>query len=161
LKNFSAQFDEAYRSEAKGAARTLREIIIIASLVEEEALSDEERPLIAGIIEERLLRGMLLQIDATVLYAQERMIREIPGARFDSVDRELTFADLDVNSPYNTYVYGGLPPGPIANPGLASLIAALRPEKSEYLYYLHGADGNIYYGRTLEEHIANKVRYLK
>lgn len=161
LKNFSAKFDAAFRAEADARGMSLREVVIIASLIEEEALHDTERALIAGVITSRLERGMLLQIDASVLYAQEQVARAIPGARFEAVDREITFTDLEIDSPYNTYTYGGLPPGPIANPGLPSLVAALRPEASEYLYYLHDPDGNIHFARTLEEHISNRNRYLE
>lgn len=161
LKNFSAKFDEALRAEVAASGRTLRDVVIVASLIEEEAVNDPERPLIAGVIAQRLERGMLLQIDASVLYAQELVVRAIPGARFKAVDREITFSDLKIDSPYNTYKYGGLPPGPIASPGLASLIAALRPETSDYLFYLHDAEGNIHFARTLEEHISNRNRFLK
>lgn len=161
LKNFSAKFDQGLRAEARARGRSLRDLIIIASLVEEEGLYDDDRPLIAGVIIKRLDLGMLLQIDATVLYAQEQVIRAIPGAHFESVDREVTFADLEIDSPYNTYKYGGLPPGPIASPGLTSLMGALRPEVTDYLYYLHDPEGNTHFARTLEEHISNRNRYLK
>jgi len=161
LKNFGAQVDLVLRAEAGAQGRSLRDIVIIASLVEEEARHDLDRPLIAGIILHRLELGMLLQIDATVLYAQEQVLRASPGNSPQVVDRELTFEDLAIDSPYNTYRYTALPPGPISNPGAKSLLAALRPEATEYLYYLHDADGNTHFGKTLEEHISNRNRYLR
>ena len=161
LKNFSAKFDVALRAEAQGRGIPLHDIVTLASLVEEEAVNDNDRGLIAGVIQQRLDIGMLLQVDATVLYAREQAARALPGARFETLDRELSFLDLKIDSPYNTYRYASLPPGPIASPGLSSLLAALRPEASEYLFYLHDALGNTHFARTNEEHVANKIRYLR
>ncbi len=130
-----------------GGGRSLHEIITIASMVEREAKVSAERPLIAGVIRNRLARGWKLEVDATVLYAL---------GRHKSV---VSFADLQVNSPYNTYLHPGLPPGPIANPGLASIEAALHPAATEYLYYVARADGSHVFSRTLAEHQAAVRRY--
>ena len=130
-----------------GSSRSLHEIVTIASMVEREARMSSERPLIAGVISNRLARGWKLEVDATVLYAL---------GRHKSV---VTFADLRVNSPYNTYLHPGLPPGPIANPGLASIEAALHPAATEYLYYVARADGSHVFSRTLAEHQAAVRRF--
>lgn len=119
---------------------TPHEVVTLASLVEREARWDSERARIAGVLYNRLRRGMPLQVDATVLYAlgqhKERVL----------------YRDLEVDSPYNTYRRAGLPPGPIANPGLASLRAALQPEAHDYLYYVARSDGSHVFTRTLSEH---------
>lgn len=132
--------------ESRGA-RALHEIVTIASMVEREARAPAERPLIAGVIYNRLARGWKLEVDATVLYALGRHKPIV------------TFADLKVDSPYNTYLYPGLPPGPIANPGLAAIDAALNPVKTEYLYYVAKADGSHAFSRSLREHEAAVRRY--
>jgi UPF0755 protein len=128
--------------EAQGGGRSLHAVITMASLVEREARLPEERPLIAGVLYNRLHRRMLLEVDATVLYAL---------GRHKSV---VTYKDLDVNSPYNTYRHLGLPPGPIANPGVAAIRAALVPAKTEYLYYVARPDGSHVFSRTYQEHLA-------
>lgn len=136
-----------YVRRAEQAGLTLREAVIIASLVEREAKVDEERPVIAGVILNRLRIGMPLQVDATVQYA-------LGGHR-----PQLTYQDLEVDSPYNTYKITGLPPGPIASPGRASLLAVVNPEQTNYLYYVAKPDGTHAFARTLAEHNANKCKY--
>jgi UPF0755 protein len=123
----------------------VRDGIVIASMVEAEAKLDEDRPLIASVVVNRLKIGMPLQIDATVLYALgERGVA-------------LTSKDLEVDSPYNTYVYGGLPPTPISAPGVASLRAAAAPAVSDYLYYvLTDSSGGHSFAATYEEFLAYK-----
>ncbi len=116
------------------------EVVTVASLVEREARYDFERARIAGVLYNRLRRGMPLQVDATVLYALGRHKERV------------LYRDLEVDSPYNTYRTAGLPPGPIANPGLASLRAALQPESHDYLYYVARPDGTHVFTRTLAEH---------
>lgn len=130
---------------------TLREIIILASIIERETKTDEERPMVAGVLINRLNIGMGLQADATVQYA-------VGSAR--SWWPILTKDDLLVNSPYNTYRFRGLPPAPIANPGFSSIKAAVFPEDSDYLYYLHDSKGQVYFARTLAEHNENVRKYL-
>jgi len=124
-----------------------RDQIILASLIERETRTDEERPVVAGILMNRLAIGMALQVDATVQYAK---------GSWGVVTKE----DLEINSPYNTYKFPGLPPSPIANPGLSSLKAAASPEESDYFYYLHDSNGQIHYAKTLEEHNRNINTYL-
>lgn len=110
--------------DIEGTGKTVHEIATIASLVEREARVADERPLISAVIQNRLSKGMLLQIDATVQYA-------LPEWK-----RELTYKDLEIESPYNTYKYPGLPPGPIGAPGLSCLEAAVGPANVSYLYYV-------------------------
>jgi UPF0755 protein len=138
-----ARFREATRdlwSLPRPLGLSPHEVVTVASLVEREARHDAERARIAGVLYNRLRRGMPLQVDATVLYALGR-----------HKDRVL-YADLEVPSPYNTYRRVGLPPGPIASPGLESLRAALQPERHDFLYYVARPDGTHVFSRTLSEH---------
>jgi UPF0755 protein len=123
---------------------TRYELVIIASMIEEEARVAKDRPLIAGVIYNRLGLGMALGIDATLLYDDP------------TPDGELSTSDLESNSPYNTRIHVGLPPTPIASPGAASLRAALLPADTEFLYYvLCGADGHHRFAMTNQEHVRN------
>lgn len=146
-----AQEAEALRltEKANELGLSVHEIVTIASLIEREARIDEDRRLISGVIHNRLRIGMPLQIDATVVYALGETAR----------DRVL-YEDLEVDSPYNTYRYPGLPPGPIANPGTESLRAAIDPAPTDYLYYLAKPDGSHVFSRTLEEHNAARRKYI-
>lgn len=129
-----------------------KQAIIIASLIEREAKHDEDRRLISSVIHNRLEIGMALQIDATVQYVLGK-----PGEWWK---KDLTREDLQIKSPYNTYLNTGLPPAPIANPGMASLQAALNPAETNYLYYLSDPGGYNHYAVTLEEHNANIAEFL-
>jgi len=126
----------------------LRDVLTMASLLEREARTLEEKRQIAGILWSRIALGMPLQVDAVFGYIQDRQTYNP------------SFADLKIESPYNTYLNKGLPPGPIANPGLESILAAVTPYETEYLYYLTGQDGVMRYARTFEEHKENRARYL-
>ena len=138
------RFREVYSSLAPtGEKRPVREIVTMASLVEKEAKEPEERPLIAAVFYNRLERRILLQCDPTVIYAA------MLEGRYDGKIRQ---SHLDSPSPYNTYRRRGLPPGPIANPGKASLSAALRPASSDYLYFVVNHNGGHTFSRTLREH---------
>ncbi len=137
-----------YEKKAQQAGLTLHQAVIIASLVEREAKKEAERPLIAGVIMNRLKKGMPLQVDATVQYA------------LGSQRAKLYYKDLQVNSPYNTYKIPGLPPGPIACPGESSLLAAVKPSSTSYLYYVAKPDGSHVFARTLAVHNLNQKRYL-
>jgi UPF0755 protein len=150
LSRFDRKLKEMdYYRKVKAAGLTLHQAVIIASMVEREARVDRERPLIAGVIFNRLKRDMPLQIDATVQYA------------LGSHRAKLYYKDLEVDSPYNTYLIRGLPPGPIACPGEASLLAAVQPVKTGYLYYVARPDGTHAFASTLDEHNANKRRYIR
>jgi UPF0755 protein len=123
-------------------------IVTIASMIEREAKVDSERPIIAAVIYNRLRLGMPLEIDATIEYALPRY------------KQVLSFHDLAIDSPYNTYKHSGLPPTPIANPGKKSLLAAFHPAKVDYLYYVYRGHGHHEFSRTLEEQQAAERKYL-
>lgn len=128
--------------EAASTSLGLHEVVTLASIVELEAQLPQERPLIAGVYLNRLRAGMRLQADPTVRYALEE-----PPSR-------LLFVHLEVDSPYNTYRHVGLPPGPIASPGLAAISAVLEPEATDMLFFVARGDGSHQFSRTYEEHLA-------
>lgn len=144
LRRFDEVFEETFRQRAEELGFSLHEIVTIASLVEKEARVANERPLISAVFHNRLkLESMpYLQSCATVQYA------------LGEAKAVLTYQDLEVDSPYNTYLYPNLPPGPIASPGREALIAALYPAEVDYLYFVYKEDGSgeHYFSSTLEEH---------
>ena len=127
-------------------------IVTLASLIERETPKKEERPLVAGVFENRLRKDMMLQCDPTVIYALEQ------EGRYNGT---LTGADLHLNSPYNTYEHTGLPPGPIGNPGEASLRAALQPAQTDFLYFVANTQGGHFFSATLAEHNRNVTKYRR
>ena len=133
---------------AKGLS--IRQLVTLASIVEKETGHKDERPLVAAVYANRLKIGMGLQCDPTVIYALER------AGRYDG---NLTREDLQFDSPYNTYRYAGLPPGPIAAPGRASLAAAVSPAAVPYLYFVSKNDGSHAFAETLDEHNRNVQQY--
>jgi len=139
-----------------------QQTLVLASIIEREAKFAGDRPIVAGILLNRLNSGMPLQVDATVQYAiaTQRCFPDV-----SSCDKwwpeSLTKEELRINSPYNTYLYTGLPPAPICNPGLASIKASLNPQETDYWFYLSDGEGKMHYARTLEEHNANIERYLR
>lgn len=133
-------------AEAARAGLTVHEVTTLASIVELETRFPEERPLVAAVFRNRLARGMPLESDVTVAYAVGK-----PAS-------ELTRGDFQVASPYNTYVNPGLPPGPICNPGLGAILAALRPADVPYLYFVAQPDGHLLFATTYAEHLANVRR---
>jgi len=142
LAEFARQVIDPLGQGIERSGRSLHEVVTIASLIEREARRPEERSRIAGVIENRLRKRMRLQIDATVLYA------------LGEHKTRVLYRDLQVDSPYNTYRHAGLPPGPIASPGMACILAALRPERHPYLYYVALPDGSHVFSRTESEHRA-------
>lgn len=140
VAEFENRFYEPHREEIARRGLSLHQIVTLASLVEREARVEKERPMIAGVIQNRLDRGMKLQIDATVQYA-------LPEHK-----ERLLFEDLKIDSPYNTYLHKGLPPGPIASPGLPSLMAALRPAETDAYFYVARRDGSHIFTPTYEQH---------
>jgi UPF0755 protein len=127
-------------------------IVTLASLVERETPKPEERPMVASVFENRLRKGMRLQCDPTVIYALER------SGQYRGT---LTGKDLSFESAYNTYEHRGLPPGPIGNPGEASLRAALHPEDTSFLYFVANTQGGHFFSSTLEEHNRNVLKYRR
>ena len=140
--------DVQSRAEAQGLS--VRQLMALASLVEKETGRSNERPLVAAVYRNRLMRGMGMQADPTVVYALQK------AGRYDGNIRK---ADLSFDSPYNTYRYPGLPPGPIAAPGRASIEAALAPASVPYLYFVSRNDGSHVFAETLAEHNANVYEY--
>jgi UPF0755 protein len=147
---FRQAFTPDLRAAAEAEGLSPRQVITLASLVEKETAKVEERPIVAGVYLHRLRSGMPLQCDPTVIYAL---------AIRDRWDGNLTRANLLVDSPYNTYRYAGLPPGPIAAPSRSSIQAAARPEDVDYLYFVSRNDGTHVFARTLEEHKRNVRQY--
>jgi UPF0755 protein len=130
------------------STRSLNEIITMASIIEAETRGNIDRKIVSGVLWNRIEIGMPLQLDTTFIYINGK-------GTF-----ELTLNDLKIDSPYNTYKYKGLPPTPINNPSLDSIIAALYPAKTKYLFFLTGNDGKMYYGKNFEEHKKNRRLYL-
>lgn len=151
FNRFKNVFSEKDIKRTKELGLDVNQIITIASLIEKEAMNDSERSRIAGVIYNRIKKGMLLQIDAAVIYANTKGEKNL---------EKVYYSYLKVDSKYNTYLYKGLPPGPIASPGIPSIQAALYPEKNDYLYYVAGKSGHVF-SKTYEEHEANVKKYIK
>lgn len=148
LRNFDSKLSSELRSEIAKTGYSIHQIATMASLIEKEAQTKEEKPIISGILWKRFREKIVLGVDATVRYALNKWTGP------------LTIDDLNVESSYNTRKKGGLPPGPIGNFSLNSLIAAIMPKESDYYYYLHDDQGIIHYAKTNEEHAANKRKYF-
>ena len=150
VRRMVARFESVMTTDLRQAADALglsvREVVTLASLIEKETAAPAERPLVSAVYHNRLRQGMGLQCDPTVIYALELR------GRFNG---NLTRADLAVDSPYNTYRYRGLPPGPIAAPGRLSLEAAVRPAPVDYVYFVSRNDGTHAFASTLAEHNRN------
>jgi len=149
-----ARFEKVFTPDLRQAAAnrnlTVRQAVTLASIVEKETAKAEERPLVAAVYTTRLRIGMPMQCDPTVIYAL------VKAGRYDG---NIHKDDLSFDSPYNTYRYPGLPPGPIASPGRASLEAAVHPADADYLYFVSRNDGSHAFSRTLEEHNRNVQQY--
>jgi UPF0755 protein len=134
------------------STRPVAAVVTLASLIERETPRAEERPVVAGVFENRLHKNMLLQCDPTVIYALEQQ------GRYNGT---LSTADLHIDSPYNSYTHTGLPPGPIGNPGAASLRAAYLPAHTDYLYFVANTQGGHFFSATLAEHNNNVIKYRR
>ena len=149
-----ARFDKVFTPELRQAAAarhlTVRQAVTLASIVEKETAKPDERPLVAAVYTTRLRIGMPLQCDPTVIYGL------VKAGRYDG---NIHKTDLSFDSPYNTYRYPGLPPGPIASPGRASLEGAVHPADADFLYFVSRNDGSHEFARTLEEHNRNVQKY--
>ncbi len=148
LNNFDRKYSQKMREDTQRAGFTIHQILTMASIIEKEERSSQNRPLVAGVLWKRYENNIGLGADATIRYITE----DWTGS--------LTTKELSLDSLYNTRKYAGLPPGPITNPGLASIKASIYPKGSEYWYYLHENNGTIRFGKTLEEHNLNKQKYL-
>lgn len=151
IRAMVARFRQAVPRDVEDQANRLglevHSLVTLASLIEKEAKLDSERPLVSAVFYNRLRRNMPLQSDPTAVYG-------VPGPR-----RRITVMDLKRKTPYNTYLKAGLPPGPIANPGMASLLAALNPARVTYLYFVSKNDGSHFFSHTLEQHAEAVRRY--
>ena len=159
VNKLTSTFENKFSYAGDGSV-SRKEAVVLASIVERETVTAEERPVVAGILLNRINAGWPLQADATVQYAiasercsvnSDQCVWWVPPMR----------SELDIDSSYNTYKIAGLPPSPISNPGLSSLNAAVNPTESDYMYYLHDKNKGIHYAKTLEEHNANVARYIR
>lgn len=150
LDNFDKKLDPEMRAEIERQGKSLHDVITMASIIEKEVNNEKDAAIVAGILYKRLELGMRLEVDSSVNYATGKS------------EASASYEDLAVDSPYNTYKNGGLPPGPISNPGLWAIRAALYPETSPYLFYLNRQDtGETIFSKDFEEHVRNKNKYLK
>jgi UPF0755 protein len=154
VAEFRGVFDDGHRRRAAELGMSVRDVVTLASLIEEETALPDERPLVSAVFHNRLKIGMKLDCDPTIAYALKR------EGRYTG---RLLFRDLKLDSPYNTYLHAGLPPGPISNPGRSSLDAALNPAPADFLYFVARGDGAHTFSRTLGEHLdaVKKFRELK
>jgi peptidoglycan lytic transglycosylase G len=158
LEEMAAEMVHQFRQVAQqiglnaGVNSDVPRVVTMASIVEKETAAPEERPLVAGVYYNRLAQKMALDADPSVIYA-ELLASTYQGS--------LHHADLAVNSPYNTYRFPGLPPGPISNPGRSALEAALHPDNTKFLYFVSGGNGHHRFARSLEEHNRNVAAYRR
>jgi len=149
LQNFEMKFTPAMRQEAAVQKRTIHQVVTMASVIEREVRGDEDRAMVSDVFWKRVDSGRGLEADSTVNY--------ITGHSTPSV----SYLDTKIDNPWNTYKYKGLPAGPIGNPSLSALLAALHPKANPYWYFLTDKQGNVHYAKTLDEQIANKAKYLR
>lgn len=152
IRNFRQRFEREVEPFLGAYDGTVRELVSLASIIEKEALLDDERPLISSVYSNRLRIGMALYADPTVIFAFKKL---------GTWDGNLRRADLKFDSPYNTYLYPGLPPGPICSPGVASMIAAANPADTSLLYFVSRNDGSHIFAETLSEHNRNVYKWQK
>jgi len=155
-ENFNAKITVEMKDAVKKSGYTFDQVLALASLVEREGINDADRPMIAGILYNRLKKDWPLQVDATLQYILGYQAKEKSWWTKFVGDE-----DKKLDSLYNTYKYPGLPVGPISNPGFSAIKAAIYPAKSDYMYYLHDKNGIIHFAKTLEEHNANVSKYLQ
>lgn len=149
VEEFKRFFADSLRDRAREFGWTVRQAVTFASIVEGEAVLDEERPVIAGVYHNRLRMGMKLEADPTLQYI------------FQTGPRRVLYADLRIANPYNTYLYPGLPPGPVNNPGKASMLATLYPQQHAYLFFVANTHGGHWFARTYAEHVQNVRKYRR
>src|SRR5689334_5674074 len=146
------QFRQAAAAIGLASGMDVHRIVTMASIVEKETAAPEERPLVAAVYYNRLQKSMALDADPSVIYASEL------AGTYNGVIHQ---SELHSDSPYNTYRFAGLPPGPIANPGAASLEAAMHPADSDFLYFVSDNNGHHRFARTLDEHARNVAAYRR
>lgn len=158
LKEYHKFWNDDRRDKAEQLGLEPADIIALASIVQKETVKVDERPRVAGVYLNRIKRGMLLQADPTVIYA----IKKETG-NFDTIIKRVLYRDLEINSPYNTYKYAGIPPGPITMPDISSIKAVLNAEKHDYLYFVADVSNFGYhiFAKSLAQHNRNKVQYVR
>ena len=157
LQGFADNVPSSVEEKASAEGLTLHEVVTLASIIEREAVVPEERPIMAQVFLKRLSLGVSLEADPTVQYA----VASDPTSvrQFGYWKKELTQADLDIESPYNTRVESGLPPGPICSPGLDSINAVVNPANTNYQFFVAKPDGSHAFAETFQEHLENIQRY--
>jgi len=150
VNQFKKTFNDKWKKRAEEIGMTIREVITLASLIEEETSVPKEKPVISSVFHNRLRLGMKLDCDPTIIYALKKK-GEFQG--------KLRNKDLKLNSPYNTYLYNGLPPSPISNPGKESIKAALFPSETDYLYFVSKNDGTHKFSSTFKDHQKAVIKY--
>ncbi len=155
MDTFDKKITTELKNDIKKSGLSLQQVVTLASLVEREGKTASDRPVIAGILLNRLKADWPLQVDATLQYVLGYQPKEKSWWKKSLYDE-----DKKIQSAYNTYANPGLPPGPISNPGLESLKAVIYSQKSDYWYYLHDPTGGVHFGKTLEDHEANIAKYL-
>ncbi|MCF8715772.1 endolytic transglycosylase MltG [Joostella atrarenae] len=158
LKEYKRFWNETRMKRAEAIGLTPLEVITLASIVHKETAMVDERPRVAGVYMNRLNKGMLLQADPTVIYAVKKHAGD-----FDKVIKRVLYKDLELDSPYNTYKYVGLPPGPIAMPDISAIDAVLNYEKNDYFYFVANVKDFGYhkFAKTLSQHNRNKQEYVR
>lgn len=154
--NFDEKVTEQIRNGIGAQGLTLAQGITLASIVEREGKTAEDRPVIAGILLNRLKDGQALETDATIQYVLGYQPEQKTWWK-----KSIYNTDKEIDSLYNTYKYPGLPPGPISSPGIQSIQAVANPTPSNYLYYIHAPDGSVHYAETFEQHLQNVATYLR
>lgn len=157
-KEYDRFWNETRMAQAEKLNLTKEEVMSLAAIVQKETAMTEERPRVAGVYLNRLRVGMLLQADPTVIYAMKKS-----SGDFDQVIKRVLYADLEIDSPYNTYKYAGVPPGPIAMPDISSIDAVLNPEKHDYFYFVADVENFGYhkFAKSLAQHNINKASYVQ
>ncbi|PSG86302.1 endolytic transglycosylase MltG [Aurantibacter aestuarii] len=158
LKEYEAFWTPSRLKNAKAINLSKNEVVALASIVHKETAKVDERPRVAGVYLNRLRLGMPLQADPTVIYAKKK-----EANNFDMVIKRVLYKDLEIDSPYNTYKYGGLPPGPITMPDVSAVDAVLNAEKHDYLYFVANVENFGYhkFAKTLAQHNRNKNEYVR
>ncbi|MFS4468131.1 endolytic transglycosylase MltG [Maribacter sp. 2210JD10-5] len=158
LKEYNRFWNDERKEKASRLGMNPKEVVTLASIVHKESAKVDERPRVAGVYLNRLKKGMLLQADPTVIYALKRKAND-----FDMVIKRVLYEDLELDSPYNTYKYVGLPPGPIAMPDISAIDAVLNREKHDYYYFVANVEkfGYHMFAKSLAQHNRNKAQYIR
>lgn len=158
LKEYKRFWNDGRLANAAKLGLSPAEVVILASIVHKETAKVDERPRVAGVYLNRLKKGMLLQADPTVIFALKKELNN-----YDTIIKRVLYKDLELSSPYNTYKYAGLPPGPIAMPDISAIDAVLNPEKHEYYYFVANVErfGYHMFAETLAQHNRNKAQYIR